>query len=104
MPPAELSASQIEQAGRLLMPMFLQGVRTELESLRADMADAMGREAQATARRFVAVEDQLKAIDLRLQSLEKLKAKALMAWSLMVLGASSLTTLAWQYIKLKLFS
>lgn len=77
----ELSADDIEQAGRLLMPHFQNGVRKELHALRDQLQEALTLHEDR-------VEQKLVKLAARVDALESLKAKAMIGWSAVVLAGT----------------
>lgn len=88
-----LTAPELEQIGRLLLPMFQQGVREELHRLRNDMNSALLVQTSNLTKQF----DDFKAdvrnefselrvenADLkeRVQELETFKIRAALVWAM----------------------
>ena len=87
MPPREnheLTADEIEQAGRMLMPMFVTAVQVELKSLRTDLTGALAVQDSHQKTEIQGLTRAIKELDERIAILEKLKWKALAAWSFLV--------------------
>jgi len=88
MPQNDLTADQIEQLGRLLLPMFQQAIRSELHALRNDFNGALIKQTAE-------LQGRINALEARVDALERVKLRVLAAWA----GVVAAVTLAYQAAK-----
>lgn len=91
----ELSASQIEQVGRLLIPVFKESIREDLEEIATKCGTAV-TQAMDTAN------TQLKDHETRIKKVESNQIKAMAGWAAIVFLATTLATGLWGWVKKKL--
>ena len=88
MPQNDLTADQIEQLGRLLLPTFQQAIRSELHALRNDLNGTLSRQSAE-------LQERIDALEERVDALERVKLRVLAAWA----GVVAAVTLAYHTAK-----
>lgn len=77
----ELTATQIEQIGRILIPAVQVALRDEFQKLRDDFNEALLGQKVDYRERIDALTQRLESVELRLVPLEQTRSKAVSMWA-----------------------